>query len=144
MNRELLLARDEDIEEGSLQRITVDDIDFCVAKLNGAVRVVEDRCPHMSVPLSFGTLEGCIVTCPQHRAQFDLSDFSLVTGPVMGANREAASAAASAGAPALDPEQAARAARRAQMMASVRTKPLSVFPVLQRDGDIYVLLPNEA
>jgi nitrite reductase/ring-hydroxylating ferredoxin subunit len=140
MERELLLARDDDIAEGSLQRITAADIDFCVTRLNGAIRVVEDRCPHMSVPLSFGTLDDCVVTCPQHRAQFDLQDYSLVAPPVMGGGN-AAAAAASAG--ALDPEAAARAERRREMMSSVRTKSLVVFPVVERDGNVYVLLANE-
>ncbi|MPZ48351.1 MAG: Rieske 2Fe-2S domain-containing protein [Dehalococcoidia bacterium] len=126
---------------GSLQWITAGDIDFCVTRIDGAVRVVEDRCPHMAVPLSYGAIEGCVVTCPQHRARFDLSDYSLVTAPIMGGgNREAATAAAAP----IDPEAAARAARRSQMMASVRTKPLVVFAVLQRDGNIYAILPNEA
>jgi nitrite reductase/ring-hydroxylating ferredoxin subunit len=141
MERELLLGRDGEIAEGSIQRMTAADIDFCVTRLHGQIRVVEDRCPHMSVPLSFGTLEGCIVTCPQHRAQFNLSDYSLAGPPIMGGGGGGAGAAASQ---PLDPEAAARAERRREMMSSVRTKPLVVFPVIERDGNVYVVLPNEA
>ena len=139
MAYELLLAAEDEIEEGSLQRITANDIDFCVARINGAVSIVEDRCPHMNVPLSFGTLEGCVVTCPQHRAAFDLSNFTKVADAVMGGGgggREAPSSPP-------DPEMQARLERRAKMMAAVRTKPLVVFTPVQRDGSIYVLLPDE-
>ena len=140
MERELLIGGEDEIEEGILRRVTAGDIDFCVTRLDGAVRIVEDRCPHMAVPLSFGTLEGCVVTCPQHRAQFDLSNYTLVGDPVMGGgNREGAAAPA-----ALDAEAAARAERRRVMMSSVRTKPLVVFGVTQRDGNVYAVLPNEA
>jgi nitrite reductase/ring-hydroxylating ferredoxin subunit len=139
MTRELLLAKEDEIEEGSLQRISADDIDFCVTRVDGVVRVVEDRCPHMSVPLSFGTLEDCVITCPQHRAQFDLRDFSIVSGPVMGGGANAAAAAQP-----LDAEAQARAARRSLMMSSVRTKPLTVFAVVQREGNVYAVLGNEA
>jgi nitrite reductase/ring-hydroxylating ferredoxin subunit len=140
LERELLLGGEDEIEEGILRRVTAEDIDFCVTRLDGVIRVVEDRCPHMSVPLSFGTLEGCIVTCPQHRAQFDLRSYTLTAEPVMGGgNREAAAPATP-----LDPELAARAERRRVMMASVRTKPLVVYAVVQRDGNVYAVLPNEA
>jgi nitrite reductase/ring-hydroxylating ferredoxin subunit len=137
LERELLLANEHDIEEGVLKRVTTDDFDFCVTRIDGKVRVVEDRCPHMSVPLSYGTLEGCVVTCPQHRAQFDMLDCSVVGPPVMGQTRAPE-------AQPLDPEQAARLARRAEMMGAVRTKPLLAFGVIQRDGNVYAVLPNEA
>ncbi len=32
----------------------------------------DDRCPHMSAPLSIGELDGCVVACPLHEGRFDL------------------------------------------------------------------------
>jgi hypothetical protein len=56
----------------------------------------------------------------------------------MGGGNAAAAAAGS-----LDAEAVARAERRREMMSSVRTKPLVVFPVVERDGNVYVVLANE-
>ncbi|AGB17137.1 ferredoxin subunit of nitrite reductase and ring-hydroxylating dioxygenase [Halovivax ruber XH-70] len=39
----------------------------------GAVRAVDNRCPHMGFPLSDGTVEEGILTCHWHHARFELS-----------------------------------------------------------------------
>jgi nitrite reductase/ring-hydroxylating ferredoxin subunit len=45
---------------------------------------IDDRCPHMSAPLSLGTLDGCVIACPLHRGRFDLCDGSVVQFPTTG------------------------------------------------------------
>ncbi|MFC6726397.1 Rieske (2Fe-2S) protein, partial [Halobium palmae] len=39
----------------------------------GAVRAVDNRCPHMGFPLDEGTVEDGILTCHWHHARFELS-----------------------------------------------------------------------
>ena len=117
----------------------MDDIDFCVAKVDGSITVVEDRCPHSSAPLSFGEIEGTVIVCPLHRARFDLRDFSMLSGPAQNQLNAANQAAQQT--QQLDPEQAARAARRREMMAAIRIKPLIVYEAVQRNGDVYAILP---
>lgn len=49
--------------------------------VNGEKVVVEDWCTHRGGPLSEGTLENAIVTCPWHGSQFDLKSCGVLKGP---------------------------------------------------------------
>ena len=52
-----------------------------LVRVNGAVRVLADRCSHMSGPLSGGELaDGCL-TCPWHGSVFRIADGSVARGP---------------------------------------------------------------
>jgi nitrite reductase (NADH) small subunit len=135
---EVLLGKSDEIREGEVRRVTVDDIDFCVARVEGSITVIEDRCPHSSAPMSFGEIEGTVIVCPLHRARFDLKDFSMLSGP---AQNQLNAANQAQQAQQLDPEQAARAARRREMMAAIRIKPLVVYEAVQRNGDVYAIVP---
>ena len=44
----------------------------------------DDRCPHMSAPLSIGELDGCVVACPLHEGRFDLCTGETVQMPTTG------------------------------------------------------------
>jgi 3-phenylpropionate/trans-cinnamate dioxygenase ferredoxin subunit len=66
------LIRAADLPVGTMRRVTEGDLDLLVAHLDVGVVVVDDRCPHMSAPLSIGQLEGCVVACPLHDGRFDL------------------------------------------------------------------------
>jgi nitrite reductase/ring-hydroxylating ferredoxin subunit len=52
-----------------------------VYHLDGAVRVVADRCPHAGATLSGGELDRAIVTCPRHGSQFDVRTGERMRGP---------------------------------------------------------------
>ena len=42
---------------------------------------LQDACGHRQTPLSNGTLEGYIIECPLHFAQFDVRTGKLLSGP---------------------------------------------------------------
>lgn len=67
------VARIEEIPERRGLCVQVAGIDVGVFVVEGAVYAIENRCPHAGDPLSEGTLEGRIVTCPAHGWQFDVS-----------------------------------------------------------------------
>jgi len=48
------------------------DIAVCHCADDGALYAVSRRCGHMNAPLEQGCLEGWILTCPLHYAQFDI------------------------------------------------------------------------
>jgi nitrite reductase/ring-hydroxylating ferredoxin subunit len=69
---------------GSMMRVTRGDLDVLLAHGEAGIVATEDRCPHMSAPLSLGRLEGCIVHCPLHRGAFDLRDGEVEIFPTTG------------------------------------------------------------
>lgn len=70
-----------EIEEGEMMPIEVDGELVCLARVDGAVCAFSDNCTHISGPLSEGDLEGHILTCPWHGAQFDIRNGKVVRGP---------------------------------------------------------------
>ena len=62
-----------DLPPGTMRRVTFGDLDVLFAHTSAGIVAVADRCPHMSAPLSLGSLEGCLVACPLHNGRFDLA-----------------------------------------------------------------------
>ncbi len=72
------------LPEGSMQRVTHGDLDILLAHTERGIFAVDDRCPHMSAPLSIGDLDGCIVACPLHEGRFDLVSGDPARMPTTG------------------------------------------------------------
>lgn len=47
----------------------------------GELYAVDNTCPHQGAPLAEGYLDGCIVTCPWHAWQFDVTNGACKTVP---------------------------------------------------------------
>lgn len=73
-----------DLPAGSMRRVTRGDVDILLANTPDGIVAVDDRCPHMSAPLSIGSLEGCVVACPLHDGKFDLCSGETVQMPTTG------------------------------------------------------------
>ena len=62
--------------------LTVGDGELvCLVMIEGTVYAFTDNCTHISGPLNEGALEGCAITCPWHRAQFDVRTGKVLRGP---------------------------------------------------------------
>ena len=73
-----------ELPPGTLLRLTRGDLDVLLAHTDAGIVATDDRCPHMSAPLSAGRLEGCTLSCPLHRGSFDVCDGEAVTFPTTG------------------------------------------------------------
>jgi nitrite reductase/ring-hydroxylating ferredoxin subunit len=73
-----------ELPPGALRRVTFDDHDVLLAHTTRGIAAVDDRCPHMSAPLSIGSLVGCVVACPLHSGRFDLATGEPVQMPTTG------------------------------------------------------------
>ena len=73
-----------DLPSGALRRVTRGDRDILLAHTSAGILATDDRCPHMSAPLSIGELDGCVVACPLHEGRFDLSTGDTVQMPTTG------------------------------------------------------------
>jgi len=80
---EAVLGADE-LPRGTMRRVTRGDLDLLLVHTDKGVFATEDRCPHMSAPLSIGVLDGCIIQCPLHEGRFDLESGDPAQMPTTG------------------------------------------------------------
>jgi nitrite reductase/ring-hydroxylating ferredoxin subunit len=73
-----------ELPEGSMRRVTVEELDVLLVHTDRGLFATDDRCPHMSAPLSIGELDGCIVQCPLHEGRFDLASGDTAQMPTTG------------------------------------------------------------
>ena len=66
------VARFEDVPTDRGLRVEIDGIGVGLYRVGDAIHAMEDVCPHAGVPLSDGTLEGCVITCRAHGWPFDV------------------------------------------------------------------------
>ena len=75
------VAEQNELEEGSLLAVDIEGEPICLAKVDGVVYAFTDNCTHISGPLNEGDLEGNVITCPWHGAQFDVCTGKVLRGP---------------------------------------------------------------
>jgi nitrite reductase/ring-hydroxylating ferredoxin subunit len=73
-----------ELPAGGMARATFGDLDLLIAHTPEGLVAIDDRCPHMSAPLSIGELEGCLIACPLHNGQFDLRTGDVTRMPTTG------------------------------------------------------------
>ena len=76
------VAKLSEIAPGGLKAVEVSGEEIVLCNDGGKIYAVDRRCGHMSAPLELGTLEGYILTCPMHHAQFDITTGEALSGPV--------------------------------------------------------------
>lgn len=72
----------EDFPEGVMKEIKVADRKLLISNVSGKIYAIENRCSHEGQPLTEGTLENYIVTCPAHGATFDIRTGEMKELPV--------------------------------------------------------------
>ena len=75
------VAKTSEIEPGQMILVEVDDEDVAVANVNGEYYAFGAECPHAGGPLEEGDVEGNIVVCPWHGAEFDMTTGKALTMP---------------------------------------------------------------
>ena len=133
----------DDLPPGAMRRVTRGDLDVLLAHTPIGIVATDDRCPHMSAPLSIGELDGCVVACPLHEGRFDLASGNPVRMPTTGG---------------LDPEGAYHPTwtpggrepktdppgRKAEARRLTRVRRFRYYPVRIVAGRIEVALPRRA
>lgn len=72
----------DDIVSGGMKPYEVKGKEIILCSYDGKIYAISRRCGHMNAPLDLGTLEGYILTCPMHHAQFDITSGEALSGPV--------------------------------------------------------------
>lgn len=129
-----------DLPAGSMRRVTRGDLDILLAHTPDGVVATDDRCPHMSAPLSIGELDGCVVACPLHDGRFDLASGNPVQMPTTGGldpdGRYHPTWSPAGREPKVDPPGKKAEARRL-----TRVRRFRYYPVRIVDNRIEVALP---
>ena len=130
-----------ELAPGAMRRATFGDLDILIAYTPAGIVATDDRCPHMSAPLSLGTLEDCLVSCPLHSGQFDLATGDPTRMPTTGGldadGRYHPVWAPEGREPKPDPPGIKAEARR-----FTRVRRLRYYPVRVREGHIEVAVPQ--
>lgn len=80
--RSMTVARISDIKPGELGAFDVDGVRIAVANADGRYFAIDDTCTHEQCSLAAeGTLEGTVVTCGCHGAQFDVTTGAVLAPP---------------------------------------------------------------
>jgi nitrite reductase/ring-hydroxylating ferredoxin subunit len=130
-----------DLPVGEMRRVTEDDLDILLVHLGQGVLAVADRCPHMSAPLSLGTLEECVVQCPLHEGRFDLCTGEVVQMPTTG-GLDADGAYHGVWTPAGKATKDDVPGKKAEARRLTRVRRLRYYPVRIVDGWIELALPD--
>ncbi len=136
-----LLAVD-DLPPGAMRRVTVGDLDLLLANTSAGIVATDDRCPHMSAPLSLGTLDGCLVACPLHRGVFDLATGDVVQVPTTGGLDADGVVRPTWSPPGSEPKPELPGPKT-DARRLTRTRRVRFYPVRVEDGAIDVGLPEE-
>jgi 3-phenylpropionate/trans-cinnamate dioxygenase ferredoxin component len=80
--RFVVVGRAVDIKPGELAAFDVEGVRIAVANADGRFFAIDDTCTHEQCSLaSEGTLEGAVVTCGCHGAQFDVTTGAVLAPP---------------------------------------------------------------
>ena len=75
------VAELNDLADGELMAVEVEGEPICLARVDGSMYAFTDNCTHISGPLSEGELDGEVLTCPWHGAQFNVCTGRVLRGP---------------------------------------------------------------
>ena len=75
------VAQTSEISLGQMKVVKLAEKEVLIANVNDVYYAIGNMCSHMRGDLSKGMLEGNTVTCPKHRAKFDVTTGKVVSGP---------------------------------------------------------------
>lgn len=77
----IIVGKTTDIPPGKMIKVSIDGRDILVANIDNNFCATDDSCTHSGSSLSEGKLDGCVITCGWHAAQFDCKTGKLVKFP---------------------------------------------------------------
>jgi nitrite reductase/ring-hydroxylating ferredoxin subunit len=76
------VARAAEIFPGGMKPAALGEKQIVICSFDSKFYALERRCGHVGASLDMGTLDGYILTCPLHYAQFDITTGEALSGPV--------------------------------------------------------------
>jgi nitrite reductase/ring-hydroxylating ferredoxin subunit len=75
------VAAVEEVGPGTAKQVAIRGKKLGIFNIDGSFYAIDDTCTHRGGPLSEGSCEGTVVTCPWHGARFDLKTGSNLSPP---------------------------------------------------------------
>jgi len=75
------LASYPGLAPSKMKKVIVENKEFLITNVEGKYYAIGARCTHAGGDLSQGSLEGSVVTCPRHKARFDVTTGKVISGP---------------------------------------------------------------
>lgn len=63
----------ESLADGKAHALKVGETKLCLIKVDGAVHAIENRCPHLGLPLAKGRIDDGQIVCPFHGSRFSIA-----------------------------------------------------------------------
>jgi nitrite reductase/ring-hydroxylating ferredoxin subunit len=83
----ITVARVGDVPPRRGRQVTVNGRWVALFNVDGEYHAIDALCLHRGGPLAEGALHACVVTCPWHGWQFDVSNGVFVQDPTVGVTR---------------------------------------------------------
>jgi nitrite reductase/ring-hydroxylating ferredoxin subunit len=116
-----------DILPGGMMAAEANGKEIVLCNLDGTYYALERRCGHMNAPLELGTLNGYILTCPMHSAQF-----SAITGEAIHSSIPLNRSPPKIDGPIAVPGYLAK------LIEKVKTTDIKAYPVTVEGDEIFV------
>ena len=81
ISKSVTIAKTRAIKPGELAAFDVEGVRIAIANSDGRFFAIDDTCTHEQCSLAEGTLDGTVVTCPCHGAQFDVTTGEVLAPP---------------------------------------------------------------
>lgn len=81
MNEWVDVCLRSELPPGSHKVVAGPEEDILVVNADGVILAVTDQCTHQELPLSGGSIDGDIITCPWHHAEFCLKTGEALSAP---------------------------------------------------------------
>ena len=78
----IIACKSSELESGKMKKVSVDSKEILVANVNGNYFACDDTCTHSGASLSEGKLDGCVITCGWHAAEFDCKTGKFLKFPM--------------------------------------------------------------
>lgn len=126
----ILALKTGEVAPGGMKAVELEGREIIICNSGGSFYAVDRRCGHMNAPLEKGTLDGKILTCAMHCAQFDVSTGEALSGPVPHDTEGET-----------PPPKLARLLQNiGSLMAHIKTNPIRTFKTRVESGAIWVCL----
>lgn len=77
------IATTDEIQPGERLVVELGREWVAVFNVDGQYYAIQDLCTHDDGPLAEGELNGCVIECPRHGAQFDIRNGKVLSPPAV-------------------------------------------------------------